>query len=415
MRIRQWIGKYFHAPILEDENDTRTVRILFHICSALVVGLGAILLLRVAFMQFELVFPIALMAISAGLTIVLISRKYVTAAKHFFLLTLLSFLLFLVFKSDGIHDTALLAFPGLLVIASILLVRSAYVIFTGVVLASVALLGYLEIAHSIVTPFSWRTNIFDVTDVLVILGVTAVTIRLLADGLFQTLAKIRQNQLDLKNRAEDLRESNERFARLADASFEGIVVSDNGIIVDLNNQLADMLGYTQSEMIGRSVVDFVPPQDVVQVVSPVRSNDEEPYEQCALRKDGSVLPVEIHAKSTFMGNHPVRVSAIRDISEQKRAEIEKKQMQAQILQTQKIDSIGTLAAGIAHDFNNLLNIIIGNSDLIDARPSDVAKVAQRNDAIRGAAQRGAKLVRQLLTFARKTKIELRPVLLNTIV
>jgi nitrogen-specific signal transduction histidine kinase/CheY-like chemotaxis protein len=91
----------------------------------------------------------------------------------------------------------------------------------------------------------------------------------------------------------------------------------------------------------------------------------------------------------------------RDISEQKK-------LQSQLLQTQKIQSIGTLAGGIAHDFNNILGIILAYSSLLNKSQLSPDKFANSITAINQAVQRGAALVRQILTFARKTDIVFQP-------
>jgi nitrogen-specific signal transduction histidine kinase/ActR/RegA family two-component response regulator len=92
---------------------------------------------------------------------------------------------------------------------------------------------------------------------------------------------------------------------------------------------------------------------------------------------------------------------VRDISEQKK-------LQSQLLQTQKIQSIGTLAGGIAHDFNNILGIILAYSSLLDKSKLTPDKFSVSIIAINQAVQRGAALVRQILTFARKTDILFEP-------
>ena len=124
-----------------------------------------------------------------------------------------------------------------------------------------------------------------------------------------------------RKRSEDaLRESEERFSVLADASFEGIVISDTGRIIELNEQMAGMLGYERKELIGRTVESFVAPESLELVQEHIKSGNEEPYAHLSLRKDGSTFPVEIRAKSIPYKGRVVRVTTVRDITERKRAE-----------------------------------------------------------------------------------------------
>ncbi len=125
---------------------------------------------------------------------------------------------------------------------------------------------------------------------------------------------------DRKNASSALRESEDRFARLSDAAFEGIALSEKGHIIDLNEQLAAMLGYTRSEMIGHEAIEYVAPSSLQLVHERMILGDEEPYEHFALRKDGSVFPVEVRAKSIPYHGQKIRVTAIRDVTERKRAE-----------------------------------------------------------------------------------------------
>ena len=102
------------------------------------------------------------------------------------------------------------------------------------------------------------------------------------------------------------------------------------------------------------------------------------------------------------------VVSLKDITAQKILE-------EQLRQAQKLESLGTLASGIAHDFNNILGIIMGHSFLLERLKSDPVKLSQSIGAIEKATQRGAALVKQLLTFARKTEAVFESVLVNHII
>lgn len=94
---------------------------------------------------------------------------------------------------------------------------------------------------------------------------------------------------------------------------------------------------------------------------------------------------------------------------------DRKLLQQLLLQAQKLESIGTLAGGIAHDFNNILGIIMGHASILPGIVGDKARLARSIGAIQKAGDRGASLVRQILTFARKTDVKSEPVNLNEIV
>ena len=124
-----------------------------------------------------------------------------------------------------------------------------------------------------------------------------------------------------RDRADEaLHESKERFRRLAAAAFEGIAITEAGQFVDANDQIAKILGCEVTDLVGRRVEEFVAPADRELVRSHLSSGSEEPYQHRARRADGSLIPVEIRARSLPYDGRTVRVSAIRDVSERVEAE-----------------------------------------------------------------------------------------------
>ena len=135
-----------------------------------------------------------------------------------------------------------------------------------------------------------------------------------------------------KRAEEELRESEMRFRSLAEAAFEGIAITEQGLVVDANRQVAEMLGYTVAEMIGRPVSDFVAPDSLAIVEERQRSGSEGLYEHYLRRKDGSVFPAEAHARAFPFHGRQLRVTALRDITERKRAEEEQARLSRAVAQ-----------------------------------------------------------------------------------
>ena len=119
---------------------------------------------------------------------------------------------------------------------------------------------------------------------------------------------------------EALRESEERFRILSAATFEGVGFSEKGVIVDANQQLADILGYDLDELIGLQVDKFVAPQDMAFVRQMIAAGVETPYEHRSVRKDGSIIFTEVRPRMMPVQGAGMRVTAIRDITERKQAE-----------------------------------------------------------------------------------------------
>ncbi|HCV42544.1 MAG TPA: hypothetical protein DGH68_03600, partial [Bacteroidetes bacterium] len=128
------------------------------------------------------------------------------------------------------------------------------------------------------------------------------------------------NITERKRAEEALLESEQRSRTFTSATFEGIAVTVQGNIVDANEQLASMLGYPMHEIVGKSVMDFVAPEARAAVAEHIKSGRDDAYEHLALRRDGSAIPVEIRAKMMLYQGGQVRMTAIRDNTERKRAE-----------------------------------------------------------------------------------------------
>ncbi len=141
-----------------------------------------------------------------------------------------------------------------------------------------------------------------------------------ADGQPTEILGITRDITDRKQVEQAMHESEQRFSILSAAAFEGIVISDKGRVVDVNKQLAAMLGCEPSDVVGLAVEKFVAPELLELVKKHIQSESEEPYEHLALRKDGSTFPVEIRAKPFPYDGRILRVTAIRDITERRRAE-----------------------------------------------------------------------------------------------
>ncbi len=117
-----------------------------------------------------------------------------------------------------------------------------------------------------------------------------------------------------------LRESEERFHRLADAAFEGIAITDQGRLVDVNTQLAEILRCSPTDLIGRNALDFVDPVDHGLVSEHFRSGSGDTYEHLMVRADGTRFPAEVQGRIVPRGGKTLRVTAIRDITDRKHAD-----------------------------------------------------------------------------------------------
>ena len=214
-----------------------------------------------------------------------------------------------------------------------------------------------------------------------------------------------------KKTEEALRESEERYKKLSEATFEGIVFHEKGKILDINRTYANMIGYEISEIIGRDALDFIAPEYRDLVYKNIITEYEKPYEALGLRRDNTTFPIEIRGKAVHYQGRIARVAVVRDTTQRKKTEEERKILEQQLFHSQKMESIGRLAGSIAHDFNNILTGIMGWAMKLKSKYEDTSTIeGKAGDVIFKSTIRAVELTQQLLDFARKRKYN--PVKLN---
>ncbi len=239
--------------------------------------------------------------------------------------------------------------------------------------------------------------------------------------LLRRQVRARTRHLDSANTR--LRISETKYRRLHESMRDGFVYLDmRGRIRESNETYRQMLGYTVKELTGLRHIDLMPEkrhalhQDTVdrQVLT---QGFSEVIETEYRNKDGTLFPVELRLfliRNDF-GEHEGMWAIVRDITERMRGEKERKKLQAQLIQAQKIESVGRLAGGVAHDFNNMLSVILGHTELAMGKIPQTQPVFDDLQAIQKAAERSADLTRQLLAFARRQTISPRGLDLNDII
>ncbi len=149
---------------------------------------------------------------------------------------------------------------------------------------------------------------------------TEVTCRQVEFGGRPAIQTVVRDITERKRAEEALQQSHERFRALAEATFEGIAFTEAGRILEVNDQLARMLGYGKDELIGTEVSSVIFPEDRRRVLENIQKGRESIIEHRFIRKDGVVIAVEAHGKPFTYEGRGIRVTALRDITERKRVE-----------------------------------------------------------------------------------------------
>lgn len=346
-----------------------------------------------------------------------------------------------------------------------------------------------------------------------------------------------EKELVERDRVEEaLKESENRYSTLSEASFEGILIHEKGLILDANNRFAEMFGFNIAELMKIDAFELIAPEHRDAVRKRAATEDERPYEALGLRKDMSTFQMEIRVGHMLYKGRNARVAVVHDITDRKRAEeglreseekyrlliknlpsivcrgykdwsvefidrkvevltgynvddfnsgkmkwsdvvleedfkaarqsfiqalktdksyireyrikskaggifwiqerghivcdskgeieyiscvffdvTETKKLQTQLQQSQKMESIGTLAGGIAHDFNNILSAVIGYTEIAIDDVKEDSSLYNNLQQVLKAGERATDLVQQILTFSRQTDQELKPVQVKVII
>jgi two-component system, cell cycle sensor histidine kinase and response regulator CckA len=249
-------------------------------------------------------------------------------------------------------------------------------------------------------------------------------VELTADGKAAHITGTHTDITERKLAELALRESEERFRGIYEVSPIGIVLinTESQEFVDANEGFVRIVGYTRDELRVMTVKDITPPEDWGHeeiynkkfIAGEVATYE---LEKRFIHKDGSPRWVIVSADFLHLESipHPVACGTVVDITDRKRAEEERESLQEQLLQAQKMESIGRLAGGVAHDFNNMLAVIIGQTELALEQINPESQLYVDLQEIELATQRSIDLTRQLLAFARKESITPRVLDVNDLV
>jgi PAS domain S-box-containing protein len=277
-----------------------------------------------------------------------------------------------------------------------------------------------------------------------------------------------------KETEERLKESEERFKSLSEASFEGIMIHIGGIIQDTNMTFAKMSGYEKPEdLIGKNGLELIPftPDSKQKVHEHIIAQTTDPYEVGLIQPDNSIIPAETQARGLIYRGKNARVVAMRDISEKKIIEKElenyrnhlefivknrteelaatneelnatneelfrqREELQValdklndaqnQLIQSEKMASLGVLSAGIAHEINNPLNFIHGGilaieNYFIDNLENHFSDIKPLINAVNIGVERATKIVTSLSHYSRRddlkyTECDLHSIIDNCII
>ena len=236
-----------------------------------------------------------------------------------------------------------------------------------------------------------------------------------------TLGKAVRYALERWRSQQALKASEEKFSKVFKHSPVWVVISslEDGIYREVNDAFLNAVGYGRQEILGHGSVDLgiwgsaVDRQKMVNLIKEKGSVSN--LEAVRHTKDGREIPTLYSGELLEIDGRQCLVSVSQDISAMKQAEAERLKIEQQLLQVQKLESLGVLAGGIAHDFNNMLMGILGNAELARMDLSPESPVGIYFEHIETAARRLADLTNQLLAYSGRGRFVVKAINLSSLV
>jgi two-component system cell cycle sensor histidine kinase/response regulator CckA len=233
--------------------------------------------------------------------------------------------------------------------------------------------------------------------------------------------KMEEEIRERKRIEEALRESEERYRTAIESCNDGVSIIQGKRHVYVNQKFLGIHGYDfPQEVIGKSLDEFVHPDDLQWVQDlAIRRQKGEPaankYEFKALRKDGTPVYLENSVAKTIYKGEAASLSFFRDITDRKRAEEERRQLEAKLQHARRMEAIGTLAGSVAHDLNNILSGLVSYPELLLMDMPQDSPLRKPILTIQKSGEKAAAIVQDLLTLARRGLSVTEPVNINQII
>jgi PAS domain S-box-containing protein len=230
--------------------------------------------------------------------------------------------------------------------------------------------------------------------------------------------------ITLRKRVQrEMRRSERKYRTLFENSAEALFVMTD-VFLDCNESAMKLFRCKKEDLIGHTPLDISPEiqpdgQETADVAAEhmfaAMKGEEQFFYWQHKRPDGSLFDAEVLLISIEMDDQHTLLASVRDVTEKRKQEEERRRFEAKVQETQKLESLGVLAGGIAHDFNNLLMGILGNADLALNEMSPVAPARTNLQQIERAARRAADLCKQMLAYSGRGRFMIEPINLSELV
>lgn len=323
-RFRSTLNSLFVPPVFDDQEENVIASLLVQFLIPLVIfspifAVVAIVSVPVLAQRWLVLLSINWLSITSAL--MLVHRGKARAAAILTLFEFWAMITFFSLTAGGIRAPIMTAYLVLVLGAGLLLgARAGYATALICILTESAFIYIATFVNLPESPLQqsssliWAVNVFFALIVAIFQHVASHNFR-------NALDRADRELIERKRTESSLRQSEERYSRLSQATFEGIIVSESGKIVDVNDQALKMFRTSIDDMLGKNLSDFVRPAVTSSELHRITSSTEETEEHQALRKDSTTFPVETRWRSLSIDGRDIRLTTIRDITERRQAEV----------------------------------------------------------------------------------------------
>ena len=228
------------------------------------------------------------------------------------------------------------------------------------------------------------------------------------DELDDLVHAINKMRLQVIQDIDDIRTREARFRQTIESTMDGFCILDvNGIVQEVNEAYCRITGFKRQDLLEKPMYDFDQGKGRLKLAH-IKERGAGRYEIKHKTNLGGVVDFEISATFSTSAKEELFFLFLRDITLRKQQQREKQRLEHRLRQSQKMESLGTMAGGIAHDFNNILVPILGNTEMIIEDMDEKDPFREYLGEIQSSTMRARELVKQILTFSRQTRQELRP-------